>query len=394
MRSYVLPVWPLLAAFLVLPACDKDAGSSSDKKGKGARVLSYPVEVTPVEPRPVEYTIQAVGSVEAFEEIQVTTRIAGVIEKVNFTEGQAVKEGAVLAEIEPDRYQLAVKVAQAAKEKAEALAEEAEAGYKRREKVFTEKPGLVSEEELESWRAKSKTSRAEAEQAAHALAQAKLNLRDAFLRAPVAGVIQTRTVTTGQYVQPGTVLATLLRRDPLLLRFKVPETEAARLSVGLPLTFTVGGNQESFSARIVHVAGSAEASTRMVPITAEVDDPKQEVLQPGAFARITIPIGARGDALAIPETAIRPSEKGFLAYVVEGNVARERLITLGMRTQDGLVEVRSGLSPGELLVTRGSEALQDGAQVKIEGQASAPPPATEVAPVSQPVSQPVPGGAQ
>jgi multidrug efflux pump subunit AcrA (membrane-fusion protein) len=67
----------------------------------------------------------------------------------------------------------------------------------------------------------------------------------------------------------------------------------------------------------------------------------------------------------IPQTAVRPSERGFLAYVVEGDVARERELTLGLRTADGRVEVRSGVKPGEKLVIRGAEALQDGAKVRV-----------------------------
>jgi membrane fusion protein, multidrug efflux system len=76
----------------------------------------------------------------------------------------------------------------------------------------------------------------------------------------------------------------------------------------------------------------------------------------------------------IPQTAVRPSERGFLAYVVRGGVAQERVLTLGMRTVDGRVEVTSGVEPGEILVVRGAEALRDGAAVVLSGE-SAPGPA-------------------
>ena len=81
-------------------------------------------------------------------------------------------------------------------------------------------------------------------------------------------------------------------------------------------------------------------------------------------------------APVIPQTAVRPSERGFLAYVVQDDVAHERVLTLGMRTPDGLVEVRGGLRPGERLVVRGAEALREGAPVRISGGApggGAPP---------------------
>jgi multidrug efflux pump subunit AcrA (membrane-fusion protein) len=81
-----------------------------------------------------------------------------------------------------------------------------------------------------------------------------------------------------------------------------------------------------------------------------------------------VPIGRGASAPVIPQTAIRPSERGFLAFVVEDGVARERVLTLGLRTADGRVEVRDGLAAGETLVVRGAEALADGAAVVVEAR--------------------------
>ena len=195
--------------------------------------------------------------------------------------------------------------------------------------------------------------------------QARLNLRDAYVKAPVSGIIQTRTVETGQYVPVGTVLATLVRRDPLLLRFQVPEQDAQPLRNGLIARFNVAEQTEQHEARITHVAAAASQASRMVDVTAHVVNPNRPELRPGAFARVTVPIGATREAPVIPQTAIRPSEKGFLAYTITNDTATQRVLTLGMRTADGQVEVRSGLNAGEMLVVRGAEALRDGAKVKV-----------------------------
>ena len=117
-------------------------------------------------------------------------------------------------------------------------------------------------------------------------------------------------------------------------------------------------------ARIVAVAGSADAASRMVAVTAEALNPSPE-LRPGAFAEVTIPVGSSATATVAPETAIRPSEKGFLAYVVRDGVAEERILTLGLRTADGMVEVKSGLAAEDSLVIRGAEALRNGAKVRV-----------------------------
>jgi multidrug efflux system membrane fusion protein len=327
--------------------------------------MEFPVEVRPVESRNVEYAINAVGSLDAFERVAVTARVAGAIERVMFSEGQFVQKGQALVEIEPERYRIAVDAAQATLRKAQAALGEAEAGYSRRQAASAKHPGLIRGEEVETWRTKVQSTNAEVTQAQAALAQARLNLRDAFVRAPVGGIIQTRTVETGQYVPVGTVLATLVRRDPLLLRFQVPEQESTPLRAGLVARFNVGEDTRQYQARITHVAAAASQSSRMVDVTAHVVNANDPQLRPGAFARVTVPIGSSRQSPVIPQTAIRPSEKGFLAFTVSNGEAQQRVLTLGMRTADGQVEVKDGLSAGEMLVIRGAEALRDGAKVKV-----------------------------
>jgi membrane fusion protein, multidrug efflux system len=366
--------WTLALAgvLILLPSsfilsCSKDGGEAKGdtKGGAKTRAMAFPVEVKPVESRRVEYTVTAVGSLDAFERVAVTARVAGAVERVNFREGQVVNTGHTLVEIEPQRYRLTVAAAEAALQKARAGQGEAEAGYSRRQQASEKNPGLIRGEEIETWRTKVQSTAAEVSQAQAALATAKLNLRDAFVRAPVPGVIETRTVETGQYVQIGAVLATLVRRDPLLLRFQVPEQDATPLHSGMMVRFSIAEDATQHQARITHVAAAASQASRMVDVTANVINSNRPELRPGAFARVTVPVGATREAPVIPQTAIRPSEKGFLAYTIDNGVARQRVLTLGMRTADGLVEVKSGLAPGETLVIRGAEALRDGAKVTV-----------------------------
>jgi membrane fusion protein (multidrug efflux system)/multidrug efflux system membrane fusion protein len=354
------------ACGLSIAACSK--GDKASEEAPRSRAIVFPVELLTLGSQRVEYAIQAVGSVEAFENVQVTARVGGALESVKFREGEDVKKDALLAEIEPQRYQLAVAQAKAALDRAAASKAEAERELERMTKLTAE--GVASSSELSQWQTKLATAQAEEAQAKSALSLANLNLRDARVRAPIAGTIQTRSVQTGQYVQPGTVLATLIRKDPLLLRFKVTEEEAGRLTLDMPVSFAArGGSGKSYSAKLTHIAGSADPASRMVPVVGEVTEP--EDLRPGVFAEVKIPVGASEAALVIPQTAIRPSERGFLAFVVEGDVARERVLTLGLRTDSGDVEAISGLKIGERLVVRGAEALKEGAKVKISSASAA-----------------------
>jgi len=360
---------PLVLSAFTLVALAGCGGSSEGGSAPAARgPLRFPVEVETVESAPVEYAVRAVGSVEAFEEVAATARVPGVIERVRFQEGDSVGPEDVLAEVEPGRYRLSLDASKADFAKATAERDEARLGLERREAVNRKNPDLVRAEEVDAWRTRLAAAEAEVARAASAVSLAELNLRDAYVKAPVAGVVQSRQVETGRYVQAGTVVATLLRREPLLLRFRVPELDAAPLVPGQPLRFSLrGGRDKVYSAELSLVAAAADSRDRMVDVTARVDDPDRGELRPGAFAEITIPVGSDSAAPVIPQTAIRPSERGFLAFVIEDGVAHERVLELGLRTGDGRVEVRSGLVAGERLVVRGGEALQDGSPVAEAG---------------------------
>jgi membrane fusion protein, multidrug efflux system len=361
----------LLLIATLFAACDKkgDAASGGPPKGK----LAFPVELAPVAAEKVEYTVTAVGSVDAYERVQLTARVAGVVEHVRFAEGDVVKKGTVLVEIDPARYNLAVRRAKATLDRTLATEAEAKANLARRDDATAEAEGVFSKEDIEGWRTRLRTSTAQAAEAKAALDEANLNLRDAYVRAPIDGKMQTRTVQTGQFVQAGTVLGTALQRDPLLLRFSVPEADAPSLHAGMTARFHVTGDESSHAAKITLVADASDPTTRMVPVVAQIDSEQKNTLRPGTFADVTVPVGTNDAAPVIPQTAIRPSEKGFLAFVIENDVAQERILTLGMRTADGRVEVRKGLKVGEKLVIRGAEPLKQGSQVKVgQGKPGAP----------------------
>lgn len=386
MKSCNAPAGMLLLLLLLLLlasacciACGEKAQAGKDGPPSGAGKkppMAFPVEVAPVQARDVQVVIPAVGSVEAFERVQVTARVSGVVERIKFTEGELVKNGQVLVEIEPKRYQVAVRSAQAALERVRASKADAEAGLSRREQAVAQSPGLIPAEEIESFRTKQRLAAAEESKAQADHDVAALNLRDAYVRAPVAGTIETRSVQTGQYAQPGMVLAQLVQRDPLLLRFPVPEADAGKLSNGLEVTFRAQGVADTLRATITHVAAISDMTTRMVPVTAEVVPEHRDRVRPGAFAEITIAVGSMNHAAIVPEIAVRPSERGFLAFVVEGEgkaaIAKERVVSLGMHTSDGFVEVRDGLKLGEQLVIRGGEALKDGVLVRVAAATEQP----------------------
>jgi RND family efflux transporter MFP subunit len=363
-----------LLVLLALAACAKASSPSSVKAGRAIHKLEYPVKVAPLERREVRYTVTAPGTIEAFQQVQITARVAGAVDKVSFIEGQPVKQGQVLVTIDGERYEVALAQSKATQAKVQANEQQAEAQLARRQGATAEHPGLIPGEEIASFQTAVATAKADHDAARQAVRVAELNLRDAYVRAPIAGIIQTRSVQAGQYLQPGAVLATLLQRDPLLLRFSVAEQDAPRLKSGLYATIKLRETARTYQAAITLVAGAADPQTRLVPVTAQVLETEHPYwLRPGAFCEVEVPVGSPRDAIVVPTLAVSPTERGNVVYVVDSkNVAHERIVALGMHTPDGGVEVTRGLEAGELLVVRGFEALSEGAPVKISERTDQP----------------------
>jgi RND family efflux transporter MFP subunit len=367
----MVPIVPLLAC--KHDGASAEQGAAAGKGGRGgfmrgdAAGLSFPVDTYLVKAQKVSYIVQAPGTLEAFERVQVTARVAGVVDKVAFTEGQEVKTGQTLVIIDSERYALAVNSSKAALEKAQANQKDVEGQVSRREGAMQSHPGLIPGEELETYRTKTLTAKADTAVAQENVKTAQLNLRDSAVRAPMDGVIQTRTVETGQYVNAGTVMATLLRQYPLLLRFNIEPQEAPRLKPGMEADFTMRETQQTFKAKITLVAGAADPTTHMVAVTAEVAaDAKKYWLRPGAFCDVSIDVGATRDAPVIPRGAMRATDHGYVVYVVDDNdVAQEKVVQIGMSTKDGWVEIRDGLKDGDWNVVPGGDALSPGPHVKL-----------------------------
>jgi multidrug efflux system membrane fusion protein len=337
------------------------------KRPKTANKLQYPVQVAPLVVRQVQYNIMSPGSIDAFQQVQITSRVAGAVDRVAFVEGQTVKQGDALVLIEVERFQVAVDQAKAALAKTVAAHLAAAAELARRQGAVVAHPGLVAGEEIEQYQTSVASTQADADSSQQLLRIAQLNLRDAVVRAPIGGVIQSRTVQAGQYLQPGAVLATLLQRDPLLVRFPVTESDAPRVKVGMTANVALRESARTYVANIILVAEAADPTTRLVQVTATIDDTDHKYwLRPGAFCDVTVPVGDARQGIVVPSLSVQPTENGNVVYTIDaGNIAHARSVTLGMHTPEGGVEITQGLNAGELLVVRGFEPLSEGAPVQI-----------------------------
>ncbi len=363
-------------------ACARSAPATQ----AGSRVRKYPVRVEVARTEPLTYRIEAIGALEAEEWVQVSAEVEGVVGDIRFQEGDRVDRKTLLAEIDRGRYELAVEQRQAALSLAVADVVEKEAALKRRTDLRARGEGFVPEEEIVHHQAQLQKAQASVAEAKAALDLAKRDLQRARVHPPIEGFIERREASTGLYVRPGTVIATIVRTKPIRVRFSLREEEAAKVRPGTRVEFAVPAYpKERFEAEVFFVARAAEPRTRRVDVLAR-DANDDGRLKPGYFARVAIETEANQDAVVLPESALLATEEGFVAYVVEDGRARKRRVDIGLETKDGRVEIRSGIAPGDRVVVRGAGNLQPDVEVAEEpgtGSGTGSVPEPKPAPVAR-----------
>ena len=321
----------------------------------------FPVTTVTVTEQDLTPVVIAPGSLLPDEVVRVPALVGGTVTRVLVREGDTVVAGEVLAELDDERARLGLVVALAERDRAQAVSDEAAAGESRRARLAKD-GAAISDEEVAVSVARAAQARASLARAAADLALAELDLRRHHVVSPVAGLVETREVVTGQELPPGAAVATVVRRDPMRVRFQVVESEAALLMPGQVVTFRVDGASATHAATIAQVAQAADPHTRQVSVQALVAGPT-DGLRGNAFVRVECRPGTMRRAVVVPAAAVRPGERGFIAYVVAEGKAQERILTLGVHG-DGGMEVRAGLAAGEELVMRGADSLRDGTLVR------------------------------
>lgn len=360
LRKLVIVV---VSVFLLLAGCKngEDPPAGPKGQGKGSEAPGLNVVVSKVETRDVAYQVKTLGSIEPEESVQVTAQVSGVVSHVAFEAGDHISQDTILLQIDPDRYQLELERAQAEYRRAVADWRRVDEEMKRRERLA--KDGLVSNEELFGARQESERLEAVAASSKAAMDLAEQNFQRCQVRSPRAGTINTRSVDTGQFVQTGNVLATLINTARLRLRFKVSDAESMHVAKGQIVNFKVSSlGEQDFPAQVYYVGAVADAATRQVEVLAWVKNPGP--LKPGFFAEVTLNTESHKNALVVPESAVQASERGFVVYVVDSGHASQRPVQIGLRTGNGMVEILSGIKSGDTVVREGSDRLSDGVAVQ------------------------------
>jgi membrane fusion protein (multidrug efflux system) len=344
-----LPVrWLAVAALSGALAAGCSNGKAREKDPEADKDAAVPVETQPLKRAEMVAVYSGTAPIEAHDEAVVVAKVGGEVRQIYVEEGDAVREGQILARLDGDRLRLTLA-------QTDANLKKLERDYKRT--LDLSERGLVPKSTAENLKYDLDALHA-------AYDSAKLELSYCEIRAPIDGVVSARDIKVGNTIKPNDPTFTVTNLDPLLAFVHVPEKEFRKIAPGQPAEVVVDALAgERFVGRISRISPTVDPQTGTFRARVEVDDQSRR-LKPGMFARVNIVYERRQDALQLPRTAILDADGQQSVYVVANGKAEQRVIRTGL-ANGGWIEVLDGLKGEERVVTVGQAGLKSGTPVKI-----------------------------
>jgi multidrug efflux system membrane fusion protein len=347
-----------------------------------AQARPVPVVATTVSRRDVPVYLEGLGNVIAYKTVMVKTQVDGVLEQVLFREGQAVRRGDVLAQVDPRPFQIQLKQGEGALARDRAQLVGARRNLERYEALAAEK--LIPQQQADDQAALVGQLEGAVRVDEAAIASARLNLDYARIRSPIDGVTGIRNVDPGNVVHPGDQngIVVVTQLDPIAVLFTLPQdqltpvfTELARAPLPVE-AFSRDGTTLLGKGQLALVDNQINQATSTVRLKAVVPNPKR-VLWPNQFVNARLRLATRHDALVLPASAVQRGPSGTFVYVVGQDLTvTPRPLEVEATVAD-LVVVGKGVAEGERVVVEGQSQLRAGAKVapreagKPGGQAAA-----------------------
>ncbi|SHL28340.1 RND family efflux transporter, MFP subunit [Hymenobacter psychrotolerans DSM 18569] len=325
--------------------------SGSETTGEStAQPAAVAVITQPVQQLTQRHTVALSGALEADKTVDVGFQIGGRVSRVEVEEGGRVRQGQVLARLDPGSYRFAL-------DAATATLARAQDEYGRLQLMYDR--GSLTPSDLEAARTAVAQARAQQQQASK-------NVRDGQLRAPISGRLARRGTDPGELVGPGTPLFTIVSDGRIVVRAAVPEAEVGALRPGLAARVAVPALDSTFAGRVEAVGAVADPASRTYAVKITLPNP-QGRLRPGMIAEVRLATARPEQVLAVPgEAVVRDADQ--LTYVFVADAARRqafrRRVQVGGVAEAG-VRIASGLRAGELVVVGGQQRLRDGASITL-----------------------------
>ncbi len=365
-KKIVLVVLALLAVALAMRFWRSGGGHGEQAARAPAAV---PVEVASATRGNVELSLKLIGRVEAWSTVSLRARVSGQLQSLSFTPGALVRQGSVLAQLDPRLLQAQLDQARGNVARDQALLQKAQADQRRYADMLAR--GFVSKADYDLYQANLAVARAtlQSDRAAQELAQTQLDY--ASIRAPFDGIAGAPLVWPGAQISAdSTDLVVLNQVEPVRVAFNIPEDSLpavrdAQKHGALAVQVVVAGDQAApLAGTLEFIDNAVDASTGTIVLKARFDNAGHR-LTPGQFVQVTLPTTRLMDVVSVPVQALQSSSGGSFVFVLgaDGKV-RQRYVTPGP-TSAGHTVIDKGLKAGEQVVTEGQMLLVDGSTVTV-----------------------------
>ncbi|HEV7491478.1 MAG TPA: efflux RND transporter periplasmic adaptor subunit [Rhodanobacteraceae bacterium] len=381
--------WALIAVAIVLAGViawrlvSQREGAAA--RGAGAAEAPVPVTVVAVEQKDVPVYLNALGTVQALNTVTINAQVSGQLKSINFKEGQEVKSGELIAEIDPRTFQAAFDQAAAKKKQDEAQLSASRSTLARYEDLI--KQHFVAAQDLENQRQLVRQQEALVAADDAAMSSAKTQLGYTRITAPIDGMAGIRQVDVGNLIaaNAGTGIVTLTEVHPINVIFSLPEQNLDLVrttddaSDPLPVTALDRNDSHPIADGVLKVIDNQiDTTTGTFKLKAEFAN-TTNTLWPGQFVNVRVEVRTVTGGLVVPATAVQRGPDGSYAYVLQAdNTVAMTPLQLGSEASDNTILVTSGLKAGDKVVTEGQFRLKPGSKVEAlaPGQAA---PATSAA---------------
>lgn len=338
-------------------------------KGKGGPLF---VKATKAVAKPMPVLIEAVGTVEPEHSVQVRAQVSGVLEKVLFKEGDKVKAGQLLLQIDPRTFEASYRQAQAQLARDVAQLENAKVQQERLEPLL--KREFITRQEFDVAVTSTKSLEATVAADKALLEQARIQVEYSRIHAPISGRTGALAINAGNLVSAGasggTPLVTINSTDPILVTFSIPERqldEIRRSQNEQEMRIEIlpdRAGQAAAEGKLVFMDNTVTAQTGTVVLKTRVPN-KDEVLWPGQFVNVRVVLRVEPESVVVPEAAVQPGQDSSFVYLInEENRVEVRPIKISRQIGREVV-VASGVKAGDRVITEIPQALQTGATVRL-----------------------------
>ncbi len=354
----------LLASALLLAACGDKSGEEKGSEAKAAapeRAIS--VTATTVEATSVPIVLEAVADVQSTRAPTIGAEISGRVTELLVDVGDVVARGDALGQIDRSGILLELDVARAERSRVEALTKNQELVVKRQYDL--KKKSFVADSAIDDAEAQLRALTEQLKVARAQVALAEYKLSKSTITAPLAGKVDARRVSVGDYVKDGAALFTIADTESLRLRMIFPEPAMGQLHEGVPLkVMSAVDPGKLFAANISEIRPQVDGANKGVTAYADLPDPS--VTRAGASAAVWATVAVHEDAVVVPQLSLVRRPAGEVVYVLgSDNHVSERKVVSGARLENE-IEIVEGLAPGEQVVVDGAGFLTDGALVEVK----------------------------